>query len=115
MKGIERMYRRALVRVGGRFALVGTLSLSLSLGLGLSCAFSDCMSSLAGLYLPWLCELWPYLLRLDVLNVLLARCADDVCDQVELVDIVLAREEGLAPEHLSEDAADRPHVDRLGW
>ena len=26
MKGIERMYRRALVRVGVRFALVGILS-----------------------------------------------------------------------------------------
>jgi hypothetical protein len=45
----------------------------------------------ARLYLLWLYVLWPYLLRLDVLYVLLARCADDVCDKVELMDVVRVR------------------------
>ena len=54
------------------------------------------------------------LLRLDALNVVVRGSADHVGDQIELVDVVLAREEGLAAQQLGEDAADRPDVDGLG-
>ena len=36
-----------------------------------------------------------------------------VGDQIELMDVILAREESLAAEQLCEDAADRPDVDGL--
>ncbi len=51
-----------------------------------------------------------YLGRLDVRHLLLLGRADDVEDERELVHEVLAREEGLAPQQLGEDAADGPAV-----
>mmetsp|Transcript_28317 Transcript_28317/g.83162 ORF Transcript_28317/g.83162 Transcript_28317/m.83162 type:complete len:375 (-) Transcript_28317:10-1134(-) len=55
----------------------------------------------------------PRLLRLDVVDVLVVGGADDVRDEVELVDVVLTWEERLPPEELCKDAPHRPHVDGL--
>lgn len=41
----------------------------------------------------------------------LGRCAEEVEDLVELIDVVASLEDGLAAEQLGEDAPDRPHVD----
>ncbi len=38
---------------------------------------------------------------------------EQVDDDAQLVDVVVAREERLRTQQFSEDAADRPHVDRL--
>ena len=40
--------------------------------------------------------------------------AQHIEDEGQLVVIVLAWEEGLAAQHLGEDAANRPDIDRLG-
>ena len=49
---------------------------------------------------------------LNTAEVLLARRADYVQYVVELVEIVLAGEERLVVEHLGQNAARRPHVQR---
>lgn len=38
------------------------------------------------------------------------RCAHQLGNELQLVDVVIAREEGLATQHLSEDAAGGPYV-----
>lgn len=58
----------------------------------------------------WLC----YLLIDDALQVLLAGRAQHAEDVVELVQIVLAREDGAVGQHLGQDAAYGPDVDGLG-
>ena len=50
----------------------------------------------------------------DAREILLARRAEDINDQPELMQIVAPGEERLPPEHFREDATDRPHVDRGG-
>jgi hypothetical protein len=52
--------------------------------------------------------------RADAPKGVLAWGAEEVKDLVELVDVVAALEDGLAPEELSENAADGPHVDGGG-
>ena len=54
------------------------------------------------------------LARLDVGDLSRVRASYDVEDQSQLMDEVLAREEGLSPEKLGEDTADRPHIHASG-
>lgn len=49
----------------------------------------------------------------DKPEVRLVGLADQRRDELQLVDVVVARKERLTPEHLSEYAAHTPHVDRL--
>lgn len=46
-------------------------------------------------------------------QVSLGRLPDELCDEAQLMNVVIAREKGLAPKHLPENAAYTPHVDRL--
>ena len=55
-----------------------------------------------------------YLVVDDAVEVLGVGRAQDAQDVVQLVQVVLAREDGPVREHLGQDAAYRPHVDRLG-
>lgn len=54
-----------------------------------------------------------YLLVDDALEVLLAGGAQHTKDVVELVQVVLAGEDGTVRQHLGQDAAHRPDVDGL--
>ena len=53
-----------------------------------------------------------HLLRRNEIHILLTRCAENLNDALQLVDVVLAREDGLPPEELGEDAAAAPEVHR---
>ena len=46
-------------------------------------------------------------------EVRLGQLADELLDHLHLVEVVLAGEDGRAPDQLREDAADGPHVDLL--
>lgn len=50
----------------------------------------------------------------DTVEVFRARRSENAKNVVQLVQVVLAREDGSIGEHLSQDAADRPHVNGLG-
>mmetsp|Transcript_4013 Transcript_4013/g.8614 ORF Transcript_4013/g.8614 Transcript_4013/m.8614 type:complete len:213 (-) Transcript_4013:606-1244(-) len=52
------------------------------------------------------------LLVVDALEVFLRRSSDHVDDEAQLVQVVAALKECLPPEHLGENAADGPRVDR---
>lgn len=54
-----------------------------------------------------------YLLVDDALQIFLRRGADDREDQIKLIQVVLAGEKRTVVKHLTQDAADRPYVDRL--
>ena len=49
----------------------------------------------------------------DELGVALGGRAEDVCDLVDLVEVVLAREGGPVAHHLGQAAAHAPHVHAL--
>lgn len=53
----------------------------------------------------------PYIFAADGLDHIVGRSAEEFGDDGELVDVILAGEERLALEHLSEDAARAPDVD----
>lgn len=45
------------------------------------------------------------------MNDIVWRCAQEFCNDGELIDVVLAGEQGLSLEHLSKDTASRPDID----
>ena len=53
----------------------------------------------------------PYVFTRDCVDNIIGRCAQEFRDDGELVDVILAREEGLALEHLGKDTASAPDVD----
>lgn len=55
-----------------------------------------------------------YLFIDDAVQVFLARRAQHAEDVVQLVEVVLPREDGPVGQHLRQDAAHRPDVYRLG-
>ena len=64
--------------------------------------------------IDWKVGDWPGLLIDDAVEVLLAGGAEDGEDVVELIQVVLAGEDGAVGHHLGQDAADGPHVYGLG-
>ena len=50
-------------------------------------------------------------LRFDEMHVVFGGGAKLVGDELQLVDVIIAREEGFAAETLREDATHRPNVD----